>query len=168
MRVDDRSSHKLATLGFLKPFLSCSFIILVYMASFEFTFGPSPKIVMPENTSPAIMPENTSTAIINQNEGVTQDRNVRTRSIHGYGIIPYDNHTFPPGLKEVDIIHMMKEYPEVQMSIPYLQLIHILSGSNSGHTMTAYQSFYKKNKEASTSSHYYILFLFRDVSSKDG
>ena len=124
-----------------------------------FDFGPSLKTIMPENVSDAIT---------TLHQGDNQDRNVRTRSIHGYGLIPYDNHSFPSGLKEVDVLHMMREDPEQKKSILYLQLIHIVSGSNSGQNMTAYQSFYKKNKEASASSHYYRLFLFRDVSSNDG
>ncbi len=121
----------------------------------EFHFGPSFKTSMSEIVE----------AI---SESQNDDRNVRTRSVHGYGLIPYDNQFLPSFSKEVSVKDMMGTSPERKKSVLFLQLIRIVSGSNSGQTMTSYQSYLKKNKEASASSHYYRLFLFRDASSKDG
>ena len=127
----------------------------------DFVFGPSLNTTMTDNTANTLI-------TVNEDSGL---RNGRVWFLHGYGLIPYDNHYTPPGMKEVDVIHMMGDDPTRKKSILYLQLIHIVSGSNSGQqNMTAYQSYFKKNnkKEASASSHYYRLFLFRDVSSKNG
>lgn len=104
-------------------------------------------------------------------EELAFERNVRTRMVHSYGLIPYDSNThFPRNLMEVDIEHMMQDDPEEKNTVMYLQLIRIISGSNNGQgNMTPFQSYYKKNKkETAMSSQYYRLFLFRDVSSKDG
>ena len=53
----------------------------------------------------------------------------------------------------------------------HLQLIRIVSGSNSGQTNTSsFQSYLRKNKkeEGSTMNNYFRLFLFRDVYSSKG
>ena len=53
----------------------------------------------------------------------------------------------------------------------YPQLIRVVSRSNTGKSnMTAYQTYFKKNnkKEVSTNSQYYRLFLFRNITTRDG
>ena len=126
----------------------------------NFSFGPSSTVNMVQTS--------------NNNPSTESDsgRNVRTRFVNGYGLIPHDsNVVFPEGLVEVDIEHMMGDHPERQMSIMYLQLIHVVSGSITGQSgMTPYQSYFKKNskKDGSMNSQYYRLFLFRDISTNDG
>lgn len=122
----------------------------------NFTFAPSRLSNMSDTTD--IIP-------------VPQDRNVRSRIINGYGLIPYDTTVrFPEGMVEVDIEHMMSDNPECKKGIMYLQLIRIVSGSNNGqNNSSVFQSYYKKNKkENSLSSQYYRLLLFRDISCKKG
>lgn len=99
-----------------------------------------------------------------------QERSVRTRYVHVYGLVTYDNSVrFTGGMKEVSIEDMMAENPERKKAVMYIQLIHIVYGSNnSQNNMTSYQSYYKNNKKETSSSHYYRLLLFRDVSCKSG
>ena len=106
-----------------------------------------------------------------RNDESVEERHVRPRIIHGHGLVPYDRATKIPELMyQVDTENMMTENPERKRAIMDLQLIRIVSGSNCGQTnATSYQSFYKKNKkEGSMTSQFYILLLFRDVSSKEG
>ena len=101
----------------------------------------------------------------------TNVRNVRTRITNGYGLLPYETGlVIPDFLVEVNIEHLSGENPETKKAVMYLQLIRIVSGSQNGqNNMTAYQSYYKKNnKTISSNSHYFRLFLFRDVASTSG
>ncbi len=125
----------------------------------NFTYRPSLKHTMPASKN-------------NKSNTSSEERNLRARLVHGYGLVPHtDNIFIPPRVKEVDVLHTMEDNPERKKSIMYLQLIQILSGSNSGQNsgMTAFQTYLKKNKkESSSSSSYYRLFLFRDVASSEG
>ncbi len=101
----------------------------------------------------------------------TNVRNVRTRLANGYGLLPNETGlVIPDFLVEVNIEHLSGENPETKKAVMYLQLIRIVSGSQNGqNNMTAYQSYYKKNnKTISSNSHYFRLFLFRDVASTSG
>ena len=100
------------------------------------------------------------------------ERNVRSRMVHSYGFIPYDPSAyFPRNLKEVNIEYLLQDEPQQKKTVMYLQLLLIISGSNSNDQskISLFQSYYKKNKkDSSISSSYYSLFLFRDVLSIDG
>ena len=127
----------------------------------EFTFGPSPRT----NTM--------SPDITNLAEPVSDsERNVRARIDYGFDLVPYDQGVHIPGFLEVTTVEkMMEDDCNTQRSILHLQLIRIVSGSNSGQNNTsAFQSYLRKNKkeEGSTMSNYFRLFLFRDVNSKKG
>ena len=108
----------------------------------------------------------------NTTNNAEPQRSVHSRLVNGYGLVPLDdNVVFPAGLVEVDIEHMMSDLPERQKGIMYLQLIRVVSGLMTGQSnMTPYQSYFKKNnkKEGSMNSQYYRLFLFRDITSRDG
>ena len=84
-----------------------------------------------------------STHISNMTEEINTDsttppddeRHVRQRIINGYGLLPYDSSVrIPTSVVEVDIEHMLSKNPERKRVIMYLQLIRIVSGSNSGQT----------------------------------
>jgi len=136
----------------------------------KFTFGPSLTVNMVDSNN-----NNTTTTTnnnTNNNNSSVAERSVRARMVNGYGLVPHDSNVMlPAGLKEVDIEHMMSDNPERQKGIMYLQLIRVVSGSNTGQSnMTAYQSYFKNNnkKDGSMNSQYYRLFLFRDITSKTG
>ena len=98
-------------------------------------------------------------------------RITRPRLMNGYGLLPYDPTVgIPDNMIEVDINHMMGESPERKRAVMYLQLLRIVSGSTLGqNNMSMYKSYYKKNKgDGNISSQYYRLYLFRDVTSRDG
>ena len=114
----------------------------------------------------------TEASISNEEHVIEENRNVRARINRNHGLLPYDRSVvMPDGLISVDLEHMMKEKPERKRSVMYLQLLRVVSGSsNNGQSNTSvYQSYFRKNKrEMSREAHFIRLFLFRDVSSKDG
>lgn len=103
---------------------------------------------------------------------MTSSTTKKSRLANGYGLIPYEtNVKIPDAATEVDITYMLKASPERKCCVMYLQLIHIVSGSNNGQNNTStYQSYFNKNKNKKdmTGSQFYRLFLFRDLLSLDG
>ena len=99
-------------------------------------------------------------------------RNVRARIDLGYELVPYDQGVhIPDFLEAMTVEDMMEDECNTKTPILHLQLIHIVSGSNSGQNNTSsFQSYLRKNKkeEGSTMSNYFRLFLFRDVYSLKG
>ena len=70
-----------------------------------------------------------------RDEETGSERNVRSRVINGYGLIPYDSAVkIPDSILEVNIEHMMSDNPECKRAVMYLQLIRIVSGSSNGMT----------------------------------
>ena len=126
--------------------------------------------------SNSIMDNSDEISIVGNNVLTTptrhNERNVRSRMVHCYGLIPYDSSAyFPRNLKEVNIEYLLQDEPQQKKTVMYLQLLRIISGSNNNDQskMSLFQSYYKKNKkDTSMSSSYYRLFLFRDVLSTDG
>ena len=129
-----------------------------YLTTPNFIFSPSPNTNMSEPT------QITAT--------IQEERVVRARYVHGYGLQPYDESVrLPRTMVEVGMDDLMSENPERQRAIMYHQLMRIVSGSTtSKEIQSKYKSYYKKGGEKSHTSGltYYRLFLFRDLSCRKG
>ena len=104
----------------------------------QFTYGPS-------------LRNNIMSTCDNHHSDTVSDteRNVRARIDCGYELIPYDHGThIPDCLDVVTVEDMMEDECNTDTSIMHLQLIRIVSGSNSGQTNTSsFQSYLRKNKK---------------------